>query len=68
MLKIDFTILLDQDGQASRDWDIQIFPTSYLIDTSGRIRHVAYGALEWDSDEVRQIINGLLDESPGADN
>jgi thiol-disulfide isomerase/thioredoxin len=66
MLKVNFTMLLDRDGQASRDWEIQIFPTSYLLDPKGHIRYVAYGALEWDSDEVRQVINDLLKESAGA--
>ena len=53
-------------GQAGEDWDIAVYPTSYLIDPDGHIRYVAYGALEWDSDAVRQVINDLLKESAGA--
>jgi thiol-disulfide isomerase/thioredoxin len=62
MLDVDFTVLLDTTGQAGEDWNIAVYPTSYLIDPSGHIRYVAYGALEWDSDEVRQVINDLLKE------
>ena len=68
MLDVDFTVLLDTTGQAAEDWDIAVYPTSYLIDPSGHIRYVAYGALEWDSDAVQQVINDLLKESAGAGN
>ena len=66
MLDVDFTMLLDKTGQAGEDWNIAVYPTSYLIDPSGHIRYVAYGALEWDSDAVRQVINDLLKESAAA--
>ena len=68
MLDVDFTMLLDTTGQAGEDWNIAVYPTSYLIDPSGHIRYVAYGALEWDSDAVQQVINDLLKESAGAGN
>ena len=66
MLDVDFTMLLDTTGQAGEDWNIAVYPTSYLIDPSGHIRYVAYGALEWDSDAVQQVINDLLKESAAA--
>jgi len=66
LLDVHFTVLLDKTGQAGEDWNIAVYPTSYLIDPSGHIRYVAYGALEWDSDAVRQVINDLLKESAGA--
>jgi thiol-disulfide isomerase/thioredoxin len=66
MLNVNFTVLLDKTGQAAEDWNIAVYPTSYLIDPSGHIRYMVYGALEWDSDAVRQVINDLLKESAGA--
>jgi len=59
LLKIRLTVLLDTTGQAAEDWNVAVYPTSYLIDRTGRIRYVAYGALDWDSPEVREVVAGL---------
>ena len=64
MLDVDFTVLLDKTGQAGEDWNIAVYPTSYLIDPSGHIRYVAYGALEWDSKAVMAVIKALSEETP----
>jgi peroxiredoxin len=64
LLRVNFTLLLDTNGAAAKDWEVQIYPTSYLIDPRGDIRYVAYGAMDWDSKEVMQVIDALLNESP----
>ena len=64
LLRVNFTLLMDTDGAVANDWDVQIYPTSYLIDPKGNIRYVAYGARDWDSQEVMQVIDELLNESP----
>jgi len=63
MLNVAFTVLLDKTGQAGEDWNIAVYPTSYLIDPGGHIRYVAYGALDWDSKEVIALIKELSNES-----
>jgi thiol-disulfide isomerase/thioredoxin len=60
LLNITFTTLLDSKGAVAKDWGIQIYPTSYLIDSEGRIRYGVQGALEWDSEEVKQLIETLM--------
>lgn len=60
LLNISFTTLLDSKGSVARDWGIQIYPTSFLIDSEGRIRYGVQGALEWDSEEVKQLIEKLM--------
>lgn len=60
LLKVDFTTLLDSTGATSKAWDVQIYPTSYLIDTEGRIRYVAYGSVDWDSEAIIQRIETLM--------
>jgi len=55
-----FPILLDQDGAALKQWKVFVFPTSYVIDTEGRIRFGVYGEVEWDAPETLGIIEGLL--------
>jgi hypothetical protein len=41
-------------------WDVQIYPTSYLIDADGRMRYVAYGPVDWDSGDIIRRIEALL--------
>jgi len=60
LLKVTFTTLLDSEGETAEAWDVQIYPTSYLIDADGRMRYVAYGPVEWDSDAVIQRIEALM--------
>ena len=59
-MNISFTTLLDSKGQAASDWNVELYPTSYLIDGDGRIRYGVQGALEWDSEEALQIIESLM--------
>ena len=60
LLNVTFTSLLDSKGEAAEAWNVQIYPTSYLIDADGRVRYVAYGAVEWDSAEIIKRIETLL--------
>jgi thiol-disulfide isomerase/thioredoxin len=64
MLDVHFAVLLDTTGQAAEDWYVAVYPTSYLIDGTGRIRYMAYGALDWDSKEVIELIKELSNEPP----
>lgn len=56
----DFVVLMDKDGVALKAWKVFAFPTSYIIDTKGKIRYALYGALEWDQASVVEKIRGLL--------
>jgi thiol-disulfide isomerase/thioredoxin len=63
LLNVSFTTLLDSDGTASQAWDVSFYPTSYLIDGEGQIRYSAYGAIKWDADETRQLIENLMPDA-----
>jgi thiol-disulfide isomerase/thioredoxin len=67
LLDISFPTLLDSDGDVTRAWDVEIFPTSYLIDADGQVRYRARGALEWDSPEMLALIEELLPDRHNAD-
>ncbi len=56
-------VLLDRDGSAARAWTSRVFPTTVLIDRSGRPRHQVVGAVDWAGDDARQWPRELL---PGA--
>jgi thiol-disulfide isomerase/thioredoxin len=66
LLNISFTTLLDSKGKAMKDWDARILPTSYLIDSEGRMRYGVRGTLEWDSDEVKALIETLMPKQEAA--
>jgi thiol-disulfide isomerase/thioredoxin len=67
LVKVDFPLLLDRDGRASEDWQVVVYPNSYLVDATGRIRHQVTGMLEWDAPEVVGAIEALMGEVPGED-
>ncbi|MDH5183099.1 MAG: TlpA family protein disulfide reductase [Gammaproteobacteria bacterium] len=61
-VKVNFPVLLDSKGLALKDWDVFVYPTSYIIDKQGRIRSAMYGAIDWDTDEVRAQMQALINE------
>ena len=54
---LDFTILLDRNSEARRDWKVKVLPTSFVIGPDGRIRYSVVGELDW-ADEY--AAGGLL--------
>ena len=61
-IKVDFPILLDPDGSATRRWKVFALPTSFLVDRHGKVRYSISGPTEWDEGEAIQIIESLLQE------
>jgi thiol-disulfide isomerase/thioredoxin len=61
-IPVDFPILMDGEGLTSLAWRVFSFPSSFIIDREGRIRYSANRALNWDSKEVIEVIDGLLAE------
>ena len=58
-LGLDFPILLDKDSAAFERLRISVLPTTYLLDGDGVVRYVGRGPLEWDSAEVKRILQDL---------
>ena len=57
-------VLLDSDGSAARAWTSRVFPTTVLIDRTGRPRQQVVGAVDWHGDEARQWLRDLLAGGP----
>ncbi|MEJ2396256.1 MAG: TlpA disulfide reductase family protein [Candidatus Thiodiazotropha sp.] len=59
---VEFPVLMDGDGQVALNWQVFSFPSSFIIDRQGHIRYSANRAIDWDSPEVWQVIEKLLEE------
>lgn len=62
-LQLGFPILLDPEGANTRRWKVYALPTTFLLDTQGRIRFALKGGAEWDEGEALEAIEGLLGEA-----
>lgn len=61
-VQTDFTILLDPNRDSLNDWRAMAYPTSYVVDSEGRLRYYLFGAIEWTDQGVIEQIRELLDE------
>lgn len=62
-IPVEFPIMLDLDGKAAFDWKVFSFPSSFIVDRSGRLRYSVNRAIDWDTAEVYAIIEALLAET-----
>ena len=63
--KLDFTILMDKDGKALKEWKLFVFPTSYVLDAEGKLRYSLLGSVEWDESDTLKKIEALLPQAAG---
>jgi thiol-disulfide isomerase/thioredoxin len=66
---VDFTLPtpLDTHKRTFNAWQATVLPTSFLLDTRGRIRYRVQGDLEWNDTTVVALIKELLAEEDTAD-
>ena len=62
-LGFNFPVLLDHSKSVAKDWNIKVYPSSYLIDKQGFVRFRAIGPVEWDSEESVTQVKRLLAEA-----
>ncbi len=65
-VEVDFPVLMDRDGAVSADYGVFAFPSSFILDHERRIRYSVNTAIEWDVEEVREVIDRLLAERGDA--
>jgi AhpC/TSA family len=58
--KIAIPILLDADGEVTRQYRVIATPTAFLIDREGRLVGRVVGPRDWSSFAGRALITGLL--------
>ncbi len=62
-LGLTFPILLDPDMKAARAWQVAGLPATFVVRPGGEAVGMAVGAREWDSAEMRALLEKFL---PGA--
>jgi peroxiredoxin len=57
-----FPILFDPESKVAEAYQVQGLPTTFLIDTQGRLRYRAIGGREFDHPEIEALVRKLLAE------
>lgn len=56
---VEFPLLLDPDGKATKQWPVIGLPSTFVVDTEGHIAYQAIGGREWDDPELLAPIRRL---------
>jgi thiol-disulfide isomerase/thioredoxin len=56
-----YPVMMDPDGTTVPAWSLRAFPTTFVLDTKGRIRLSYFGGLDWDTPEVVNHLRTLVD-------
>lgn len=59
-LNLTFPILLDPELRTSGAWRVTGLPATFLVRPGGAVAGMAVGAREWNSDEMRALVERLL--------
>jgi thiol-disulfide isomerase/thioredoxin len=63
---IGLPVLRDGDGAAARAWQVRIFPSTVLVDRSGRARGVVLGEMDWEGEAAAGLLRPLLEAKTRA--
>lgn len=58
-VKPEFTILMDPSGEAIASWRVFAAPSNFIVDAQGKIRYTLFGGIEWDSDQLVELLKSL---------
>ncbi|MEO1767888.1 TlpA disulfide reductase family protein [Thiobacter aerophilum] len=63
-VNVDFTVLMDEEGQAIAAWKVFAVPSTFIVDRAGRIRHTLQGGTEWDAPQYVETLTALIGAQP----
>ena len=61
-MTLEIPIVLDKNLDVYKQWSVSPLPTSFLVDRNGRFRYRALGGRNFNSDNIRAIIQNLIEE------
>jgi peroxiredoxin len=64
-LGLTFPILLDPDMRTADAWRVRGLPATFVVRPGGEVAGMALGAREWNSAEMKALIESLLPGGPG---
>ena len=59
-IAVEFPVLIDKDGAFAKQWKVISYPSTFIIDTHGKIRYGVNSAILWDDPELIDTIKSLL--------
>ena len=62
LVNFGLPVLLDTRKATFNSWGASVLPTSFLLDRKGNIRYRVVGDIEWDSKEVIDLVEALINE------
>ncbi len=60
---ISFPILMDRRNAVAHRWGVTRYPMTVILDRKGLARYVVYGSRQWNDEEARRVIDGLLGQT-----
>ena len=61
-----FRVVYDPEGKLAKAWDIEVMPSSFLLDRDGKTRNDHQGFRDGDASRIEAEIAALLKEAPTA--
>jgi len=61
-VRVDFPVLMDRDASVATQWNVIAFPSTFVIGPDGKIRYGVNAAISWDSQDVVDKLNKLLEQ------
>lgn len=56
---VEFPLLMDSDSEIVNQWPVHGLPTTFVLDTEGRIVYRAIGGREWDDSQLLALVREL---------
>jgi peroxiredoxin len=56
---VTFPLLLDEDAKVTGEWPVRGMPTTFVVDSGGRIVYRAIGEREWDDPDLLDAVRNL---------
>ena len=56
----DFVLLLDSSSRETRAWQVEVFPTTFVIDSKGDVVYRWVGEVDWDDLQNRKVVEDLM--------